>query len=82
MPPDLTRRNGRIGGGGTDGHLRYLLIEAATWLQQIPRYRATHQRVAGKRGKDLARIAVARMCLRSLHKMLRAKVRFNQAPVG
>ncbi len=79
---DLTCRNGRIGGGGTDGHLRYLLIEAATWLQQIPRYRATHQRVAAKRGKDIARIVVARMCLRSLHKMLRSKVKFNQAPAA
>jgi len=33
--------HGRIGGGGTDGHLRYLLIEATMWLRQIPRYRPT-----------------------------------------
>jgi len=79
---DRSSRNGRIGGGGTDGRLRYLLIEAATWLQQIPRYRATHQRVAARRGKDIARIVVARMCLRSLYKMLREKVKFNQAPAA
>jgi transposase len=79
---DKMHHNGRIGGGGTDGHLRYLLIEAATWLQQIPRYHATHQRVAAKRGKDIARIVVARMCLRSLHKMLRDGVQFNQAPAA
>ncbi len=37
---DGTCHHGRIGGGGTDSHLRYLLIEATTWLCQIPRYRS------------------------------------------
>jgi len=77
---DGTCHHGRIGGGGTDSHLRYLLIEATTWLCQIPRYRATYERVVRKRGKKIGRIVVARLVLRSIHKMLTAKVRFNPAP--
>jgi transposase len=77
---DGTCHHGRIGGGGTDSHLRYLLIEATRWLCQIPRYRPTYERVIAKRGKKIARIVVARLLLRSLHKMLTAKVRFNPAP--
>ena len=56
---DGTCHHGRIGGGGTDGHLRYLLIEATTWLCQIPRYRPTYERVLKKRGKKIARIVDA-----------------------
>jgi transposase len=74
---DGTCHHGRIGGGGTDSHLRWLLIEASTWLCQIPRYRPTYQRVMAKRGKKVARIVVARMALRSIYKMLRDQVRFN-----
>ena len=74
---DATCRHGRIGGGGTDGHLRYLLIEASMWLCQIPRYRPAYERVTAKRGKKIARIVVARMLLRSLYKMLRDRVRFH-----
>jgi transposase len=77
---DGTCHHGRIGGGGTDSHLRYLLIEATTWLCQIPRYRPTYERVQAKRGKKIARIVVARLLLRSLHKMLTAKVRFDPMP--
>ena len=77
---DGTCRHGRIGGGGTDGHLRYLLIESTVWLRQIPRYRPTYERVMKKRGKKIARIVVARLLLRSLHKMLTSKVRFNPMP--
>ena len=77
---DGTCHHGRIGGGGTDSHLRYLLIEATTWLCQIPRYRPTHERVVKKRGKKIARIVVARLLVRSLHKMLTSKVRFNPMP--
>ena len=72
--------HGRIGGGGTDSHLRYLLIEATTWLSQIPRYRPAYERVMKARGKKIARIVVARMLLRSIHKMLTEKVQFNPAP--
>ena len=77
---DGTCHHGRIGGGGTDSHLRYLAIEATTWLRQIPRYRPTYERVLKKRGKKIARIVVARLLLRSLHKMLTARVRFNPSP--
>jgi transposase len=76
---DATCHHGRIGGGGTDSHLRYLLIETATWLQQIPRYRSAYERVAARRGKKIARIVLARMLLRSLYKMLTEKVPFNPA---
>lgn len=78
---DGTRHHGRIGGGGTDAHLRYLMIEATTWLCQIPRYRKTYERVLSKRGKKIARIVVARLALRSIYKMLKDQVRFNPAPV-
>ena len=74
--------NTSIGGGGTDSHLRYMLIEATVWLREIPRYAPAYHRTLKKRGKNIARIVVARMFLRSLYKMLRAQVRFNQAPAA
>jgi transposase len=74
---DSSLYHGRIGGGGTDSHLRYLLLEAAQWLCQIPRYRQTYERVVARRGRRIGRIVVARMVLRSIHKMLTSKVRFN-----
>jgi transposase len=75
---DDTRHNGKIGGGGTDSHLRYLLIGSMQWVCQIPRYRDAYERATGKHGKNIARIIVARMLLRSIFKMLRDGVRFNQ----
>ena len=75
---DATSHNGKIGGGGTDSHLRYLLIESMQWVCQIPRYREAYERASAKHGKNIARIIVARMLLRSLFKMLKDKVRFNQ----
>ena len=79
---DRTVHHGRIGGGGTDKHLRYLAIEATTWLAQIPRYRGAYERTKRKRGGKVARVVVARMFLRSVYKMLRDDVRFNQMPPG
>lgn len=79
---DQTRRDGHIGGGGTDGHLRYLLIEATTWLCEIPRYRETYERVLQKRGSKVARIVVARLALRSIYKMLKDRRRFDPAPAA
>ena len=32
---DRTRRDGRIGGGGTDGRLRHYLIEASIWARMM-----------------------------------------------
>jgi transposase len=75
---DGTSHNGKIGGGGTDSHLRYLLIESMQWVCQIPRYRDAFDRAVAKHGKNIARIIVARMLLRSIFKMLKDKVRFNQ----
>ena len=75
---DQTAHNGKIGGGGTDSHLRYLVIESMQWVCQIHRYRDTFDRAAAKHGKNIARIIVARMLLRSLFKMLKDQVRFNQ----
>ena len=76
---DQTLHNGKIGGGGTDSHLRYLLIESMQWVCQIPRYRPAFERAQARHGTNIARIIVARMLLRSLFKMLRDRVRFNQA---
>ena len=79
---DDTRHNGKIGGGGTDSHLRYLLIESMQWVCQIPRYRAAFERAENKHGTNIARIIVARMLLRSIFKMLHDGVRFNQMPAA
>ena len=74
---DQTRRDGRIGGGGTDQHLRHYLIEASVWARQIPRYRGTYARVEKRRGKKIGRLVVARMLLRSIYKVLRDGVEFE-----
>jgi transposase len=74
---DRTRREGRIGGGGTDKHLRHYLIEATVWARQIPRYRAAYERTAKRRGNKIGRIVVARLLLRSIYKVLRDGVAFE-----
>lgn len=68
---DQTRWHGRIGGNGTDRHLRHYLIEATVWARRIPRYRKTYERTERRRGKKIARLVVARMLLRSIYRMLR-----------
>ena len=74
-----TRRNGRIGGGGTDRHLRHYLIEASIWARQFPRYRSTYERVAKRRGVKIGRLVVARLLLRSIFKVLKDGVAFEPA---
>jgi transposase len=74
---DQTRRNGRIGGGGTDSHLRHYLIEATMWARKIPRYQRTYERMRNKRGKKVGRLVVARMLVRSIYKMLKKGVEFD-----
>lgn len=74
---DGRRRDGHIGGGGTDVHLRYYLIEASLWARRLPRYRPTYERVAKRRGNKIGRLVVARMLLRSIYKMLRDGVAFE-----
>jgi transposase len=79
---DQTRRMGRIGGGGTDKHLRHYIIEATIWARRIPRYRPTYERVERKRGAKIARLVVGRLLLRSIYKMLSDDVRFNRLPAA
>ena len=79
---DGVTRAGRIGGGGTDKHLRHYLIEASMWARNIARYRRTYERVMRKRGKKIGRLVVARLLVRSIYKMLRDGVRFNQVPAA
>ena len=74
---DSTRRDGRIGGGGTDKHLRHYLIEATVWARELPRYRATYERAERRRGKKIGRLVVARLLLRSISKVLRDGVAFE-----
>lgn len=76
---DETRRHGRIGGGGTDRHLRHYLIEATVWARHIPRYRAAYERTSKRRGKKIGRLVVARMMLRSIWRMLRKGEAFAPA---
>jgi transposase len=74
---DQTRRNGRIGGGGTDTHLRHYLIEASVWARRIPRYKPAYERIKKRRGSKVGRLVVARMLLRSVYKILKEGVEFD-----
>jgi len=74
---DDTRRSGRIGGGGTDKWLRHYVIEATVWARKIPRYGEAYERMVRRRGKKIARIAVGRMLLRSIYKMLKEDIAFD-----
>jgi transposase len=74
---DRTRRDGHIGGGGTDTHLRHYLIEASVWVRTLPRYQPTYERVRLRKGSKVGRIVVARMLLRSIYKILKDGVEFN-----
>jgi transposase len=74
---DQTRRNGRIGGGGTDSHLRHYLIEATMWARKLPRYKRAYERMKKRRGKKVGRLVVARMLVRSIFKMLKKGLEFD-----
>jgi transposase len=74
---DETRRSGRIGGGGTDVHLRHYLIQATMWARNIDRYKQAYERIRKRRGKKVGRLVVARMLVRSIYKMLRKGVTFD-----
>jgi len=73
---DAKSRNGKIGGGGTDKHLRHYLIEATVWAREIPRYQATYKRVSARRGKKIGRLVVARLMVRSIYKIVRDGIDF------
>jgi len=79
---DGTRRHGRIGGGGTDRHLRHYLIEATMWARHIPRYHATYERTCQRRGARIGRLMVARMMLRSIWRILRKGETFDPKAPG
>jgi len=74
---DQTRRNGHIGGGGTDTRLRHYLIEATLWARDLPRYKSAYQRTARRKGPKIGRLVVARMLLRSIYKILKDGVAFD-----
>jgi transposase len=74
---DRTRRDGRIGGGGTDRHLRHYLIEATIWARKLPRYRTTYERVKKRRGSKVGRLVVVRMLVRGIDKVLKDGVAFD-----
>jgi transposase len=74
---DQTRRDGRIGGGGTDSHLRHYLIEATVWARKLPRYKPGYERMRRRRGSKVGRLVVARMLLRSIYKILKDGVAFD-----
>ena len=74
---DQTRRNGRIGGGGTDLHLRRYVLEAAVWASKLPRYKKPYDRITKRRGSKVGRLVVARMMLRSIYKVLKARIDFD-----
>jgi transposase len=74
---DRTRRDGHIGGGGTDRHLRHYLIEATIWARKLPRYITTYERIKKRRGSKVGRLVVARMLLRSIYKILKDGVAFD-----
>jgi transposase len=76
---DQTRRDGRIGGGGTDGRLRHYLIEASVWARQLERYRGSYARTVQRRGVKIGRLVVARLLLRSIYKVLKDGVAFQPA---
>jgi transposase len=74
---DRTRRDGRIGGGGTDRHLRHYLIEATAWARKLARYQPTYERVKRRRGSKVGRLVVARMLVRSIYKILKDGAAFD-----
>jgi transposase len=76
---DQTRRDGRIGGGGTDKHLRHYLIEASVWARHVERYRGTYAKTVQRRGVKIGRLVVARLLLRSIYKVLKDGVAFQPA---
>jgi len=79
---DQARRDGHIGGGGTDRHLRHYLIEATTYARRAPRYAGAYGRMRKRRGPRVARLVVARMMLRSIYKMLKEGVEFEATPAA
>ncbi|MEX0774076.1 MAG: transposase [Phycisphaeraceae bacterium] len=76
---DSTRRDGHVGGGGTDKLLRHYLIEATLWARRIPRFAGAYRRMLKRRGKKVARLHLARLLVRSIDAVLRYDQAFDPA---
>ena len=77
---DTKRHLGHISRRGSS-HLRHMLGEAA-WvaIRRVPRYGAMYERVAARRGKNIAITAVARRILEDSWVMLKRAEPFRYAP--
>jgi len=71
--------SGRLARGG-NRHLRHVLVEAA-WraYQKVPAYQAIFERIAIRRGKSIAIVAVARRMLEDSWTMLKRREPFRYA---
>lgn len=85
LVPVVRESNARGYRGGItargSGHLRGAVVEAA-WvaIKKVPRYAALFRRVADKKGKQVAIVAVARKLLEDAWTMLRREEAFRYAP--
>ena len=85
LVPKVRESNGRhTGGGGLarggNRHLRHVLVEAAWRAQgQVPAYQAIFTRIAMRRGKSIAIVAVARRMLEDGWTMLKRREPFRYA---
>lgn len=77
---DDRRRLGHISRRGS-AHLRHMLVEAA-WvaIRRVPAYAALFERVAARRGKCVAIVAVARRMLENAWVMLKRSEPFRYVP--
>ena len=58
-------------------YLRRYVIEATVWARNLPRYKKAYDRITKRRGSKVGRLVVARMMLRSIYKILKARVDFD-----
>lgn len=85
LVPKVRESNGRHSGGsrlvrGGNRHLRHVLVEAAWRAQgQVPAYQAIFTRIALRRGKSIAIVAVARRMLEDSWTMLKRREPFRYA---
>lgn len=85
LVPTVRESNGRHHGGGRlvrggNRHLRHVLVEAA-WrsYQKVPAYQSIFERIAMRRGKSIAIVAVARRMLEDSWTMLKRRESFRYA---
>lgn len=85
LVPAVRESNGKRSGSGKlarggNRHLRHVLVEAA-WraYQKVPAYQAIFERIAIRRGKSIAIVAVARRMLEDSWTMLKRREPFRYA---